>query len=381
MNKFIVLIALLAGPLVMHAQIKKATALRMAQSEVERAQAAYRSEAAAAWQSKTIRQGDKAMKFETKVFGQAQPGQRSLYISLHGGGGTTPEANDKQWQNQQRLYTPGEGLYFVPRAPTNTWNLWHEDHIDDMIDQVIKSAVILEGVDPNRVYLLGYSAGGDGLYQLAPRMADRFAAASMMAGHPGDASALPLRNLPFAIFMGAEDAAYDRNKHAAAWGKTLDSLQSADPQAYLHKVEIYQGLGHWMNRKDTVALAWMAGFKRTALPSKVIWVQDDRRHQQFYWLGATAAAKTGDKAVVSLDRKGNAIELDENTFATLHIYLNDDMLDLDKLITLRSNGKTLFRGKLKRSANLIKSSAERRLDASQVYSAGLQVAGGSAKPL
>ena len=42
------------------------------------------------------------------------------------------------------------------------------------------TAIVFEDVDPNRVYLLGYSAGGDGVYQLAPRMADRFAAASMM---------------------------------------------------------------------------------------------------------------------------------------------------------------------------------------------------------
>ena len=45
-------------------------------------------------------------------------------------------------------------------------------------------AVINEDVNPNKVYLLGYSAGGDGVYQLAPRMADRWAAAAMMADSP-----------------------------------------------------------------------------------------------------------------------------------------------------------------------------------------------------
>ena len=75
--------------------------------------------------------------------------------------------------------------------------------------------MLLAGANPDKVYLMGYSAGGDGVYQLAPRMADRFAAASMMAGHPGNASPLGLRNLPFAIFSGADDAAYNRNKVAA----------------------------------------------------------------------------------------------------------------------------------------------------------------------
>ena len=52
------------------------------------------------------------------------------------------------------------------------------------------------------LYVLGYSAGGDGVYQLAPRLADRWAAAGMMAGNPNDASPLNLRNLGFALHVG-----------------------------------------------------------------------------------------------------------------------------------------------------------------------------------
>ena len=72
-------------------------------------------------------------------------------------------------------------------------------------------------VNPNKIFLLGYSAGGDGVYQLAPRMADRFAAASMSAGHPNDASPLGLRNIGFSIHMGNNDSAYNRNLVAEEW--------------------------------------------------------------------------------------------------------------------------------------------------------------------
>jgi predicted peptidase len=61
------------------------------------------------------------------------------------------------------------------------------------------------------VYILGYSAGGDGIYYLGPRLADYLAAASMMAGHPNNASPLNLRNIGFSIYMGENDSAYDRN--------------------------------------------------------------------------------------------------------------------------------------------------------------------------
>ena len=130
---------------------------------------------------------------------------RSLWISLHGGGGAPKRVNDQQWENQKKLYTVDEGIYLAPRAPTNTWNLWHEAHIDRLFARLIEDLIVLEDVNPDRVYVLGYSAGGDGVYQLAPRMADRWAAAAMMAGHPNGVSLLSLRNVPFALQVGGND--------------------------------------------------------------------------------------------------------------------------------------------------------------------------------
>jgi hypothetical protein len=63
--------------------------------------------------------------------------------------------DDGQWENQKRLYKLDEGLYVAPRAPTNTWNLWHEAHIDRLFARLIEDFVVLEGVDPDRVYVLG----------------------------------------------------------------------------------------------------------------------------------------------------------------------------------------------------------------------------------
>ena len=67
-----------------------------------------------------------------------------------------------------------EGIYVAPRGPTDTWNLWHQRHVDELLQRLISNMVVFHQVDPNRVFLLGYSAGGDGVYQLAPRMADRW---------------------------------------------------------------------------------------------------------------------------------------------------------------------------------------------------------------
>ncbi|MSR69194.1 MAG: polyhydroxyalkanoate depolymerase, partial [Phycisphaerales bacterium] len=136
-----------------------------------------------------------------KAYGDKPKSGHSLFISMHGGGGAPPEVNTQQWENQKRLYEPKEGIYVAPRAPTDTWNLWHQAHIDPLFTRLIEDMIIVEGIDPNRVYIMGYSAGGDGVYQLAPRMADQLAAAAMMAGHPNETKPDSLRNLPFALHV------------------------------------------------------------------------------------------------------------------------------------------------------------------------------------
>ena len=184
------------------------------------------------WGQKAITIGAHTLKFLDRHFGAKPKDGWNLYLSLHGGGNAPAGLNDRQWQNQIRLYQPKDSLYIAPRAPTNNWDLWHEAHIDALFDRLLEDAFVLGEVNPNRVYIMGYSAGGDGVYQLAPRMADRWAAASMMAGHPNDASPLGLRNIGFTIHVGALDDGFNRNKVAVEWGQKLDLLQQADPAGY-----------------------------------------------------------------------------------------------------------------------------------------------------
>ncbi len=316
--------------------------------------------------------GDKSMRLLSRDFGTPPPGGRSLWISMHGGGGAPEEVNDQQWKNQIRLYQPAEGLYIAPRAPTNTWNLWHESHIDDFFDRLIENCVMLAGVNPDKVYLMGYSAGGDGVYQLAPRLADRLAAASMMAGHPGDASPLGLYNLPFAIFCGGEDAAYNRNKIAAEWGDKLDSLTKQHPGAYPHRVTIYPDLGHWMNGKDAEVVPWMAACTRDPWPKTVVWCQSTRLHDRFYWLSLPAgSAKPGLTIRGNVMNQQITIDAPEGTKVILR--LHDRLINLDQTVKVLLNGKRVYEGKVKRQASAVVKSLEQRADPSSAATALLEI--------
>jgi poly(3-hydroxybutyrate) depolymerase len=320
-----------------------------------------------------IKLGDLEMPFAYKVFGEKPKEGRSLFISMHGGGGAPARVNDQQYENQKGLYSPEEGVYLAPRAPSNTWDLWHQSHIDGFFERLIEDMVAFEGVDRDRVYLMGYSAGGDGVYQVAPRMADRFAAASMMAGHPNESSPLGLRNLPFALHVGANDSAYNRNKIAREYGDKLDELRKGDPTGYEHLVEIHPGRAHWMNREDASAVPWMAKFRRDPTPKKVVWHQDDVTHDQFYWLAVPAgAAKARSTVVASIEGQEIRIEKAEGV-DKLIIRLDDRLVDLDKPIKVTSGGKTLFEGLVSRTIHDLKETLQGPGDPKLAFPADIAV--------
>lgn len=319
-----------------------------------------------------LRAGDHVMPFSYKVFGDLPKEGRSLFISMHGGGGAPARVNDQQWENQKGLYQPKEGVYLTPRAPTNTWNLWHQDHIDGMFRRLIENMVLFESVNPDKVYLMGYSAGGDGVYQLAPRMADSFAAASMMAGHPNETSPIGLRNLPFALFMGGKDTAYQRNTIASEWKEKLEALQEQDPGGYTHWVKIFPEYGHWMQKEDAVALDWMQAYRRVKYPQKIVWKQDDVMHQRFYWLKASPEAFEPRGEVV-VRQEGQTIIIERMQVTSLTFRFNDQMLDLDQEVTIRDGDRELHRGKIQRSLGVLIGSLLERGDPSYLFAAALTV--------
>lgn len=317
-------------------------------------QAIMKKEYGQQWDNRVLNYNSKRMPFYYQIFGEAPADGRSLFISLHGGGGTTADVNDQQYENQKHLYDSMmsnlEGIYLAARAPTNTWNLWHQNHIDDFFNVLIQLAVIKENVNPDKVYLMGYSAGGDGVYQLAPRMADRWAAASMMAGHPNETSPLGLKNIPFAIHMGALDGAYKRNEIAQKWKVVLDSLENNAPGTYIHQVQLHDGLGHWMELNDAVALPWIKKYKRNPIPQQVLWKQDDRHHNSFYWIGTPEdQIKKGGEIVANYNPKENEIDIISNYSDKITLYIKDKMLDLDTPITIKYQGETIYHKKLNRS--------------------------------
>ena len=321
-----------------------------------------------------LKTGKHAMPFFLTTFGKEPQDGWSLWISMHGGGGAPKFVNDQQWENQKHLYRLQEGIYVTPRAPTDNWNLWHEAHIDVLFDRLIEDLIVLKHVDPNRVYIMGYSAGGDGVYQLAPRMADRWAAAAMMAGHPNDASWLGLRNVAFAIQVGELDAGYNRNKVARQWIEKLDELQRADPKGYVHYGKIHKGKSHWMDRQDAQVLPWMAAIKRNPVPDRVVWKQSNVTHDRLYWLAMPKDVPAVPGAGVAAERQGQTITIQSaEKVERLLIRLDDRMLDLDRPVRIVYRGQVLFEGRAPRTIAALIHTLDGRGDPQLMFDAEVEI--------
>ena len=319
-----------------------------------------KKERAAELEKKELADGTLTMPFFTKTFGEKPATGRSLWISMHGGGGAPAKVNDGQYENQKKLYQLAEGIYLVPRAPTNTWNLWHEGHIDRMFARLVEDFVALEGVNPDKVYILGYSAGGDGVYQMAPRMADWWAGAAMMAGHPNGVPLLSVRNVPFALQVGAKDNAYNRAKIGAEYGEQLAKLRKEDPKGYENFVRIREGKGHWMNLEDKEALPWLAKFDRNPVPDRVVWKQTGTPHDRSYWLAVPKGKAKGGSLVVA-ERAANKITITKaEDVERLVIRLDDRMIPFQGPVVVEQAGKILHSAPVTRTiATLAKTLADR----------------------
>ena len=224
--------------------------------------------------------------------------------------------------------------------------------------------IAFHNVDPNKIYIMGRSAGGDGIYQLAPRMADRFAAAAMSAGHPNDSSPLGLRNTAFTIHMGENDSLYNRNDMAVKWGNDLRKLNEEDPEGYRYYIKIHKNKGHWMDNLEASALDWMSDFIRNPYPSKVVWKQGNVLHKRFYWL-RNEDPSFGDLIECNIDDQ--IITVLSSSSSKITIQLNDDLVDMDREITVNYLGRQLFKGFVYRDIDIIERSIREYGDPKSVY--------------
>jgi hypothetical protein len=117
----------------------------------------------------------------------------------------------------------------------------------------------------------------------------------------------------------------------------------------------------------------MAKFTRNAVPEKVVWKQTGYAHDRSYWLAVPdGEGKVGSLVIAT--RNGQTVEINavENV-AKLLIRFDDRMADLDKPVTVKRNGKTLFAGPLPRTIGVMLKTLASRGDPKLIFDAEVEV--------
>ena len=311
--------------------------------------------------------GEATMRYTVQVIGDMPENGYPLYIAMHGGGsGDTPEVNDEQWDEMKDYYSAALdcGVYVAVRGVRDTWDTHFNPESYPLYDRLIRYMILTQNVNPNRVYLEGFSAGGDGVYAIANRMTDRFAAANMSSGHPNGISMVNLYNMPIQLQAGEFDDEYDRNRVTAEYGLKLDALQ-AEYGGYEHRTLIHYDCGHnyedyepthipvmadvaaWLNDGDRTTVDvdsfppdYMDDFIRDPYPTSIIWDlstrADTRETETFYYMSAPYTTNEGMIKVASAGDNAFAIEA-EDVNGEFSIMLNEYMVDFSRPVTFIIN--------------------------------------------
>ncbi len=266
-----------------------------------------------------------------------------LFIAMHGGGGAPKQVNDSQWEVMKRYYKDhaeaGGYLYLALRAPNDTWNGFYDVYVYPLIENLVRQFLLWGDVDPNKVFLMGYSHGGYGAFAIGPKIPDRFAAIHASASAPtdGETTGKTLRNTIFSYMVGDKDTAYGRYERCVKFNEQIETLRGDRKDIYPVTFQLIKGNGH-TGLPDRDKIKDMYAAIRNPVPRELTWLMTDKVVRSFFWLRTTAPGK---KQEIDATCRDNALTVTTTTNVTAAaVMLDSRLVDFSKPITLGLNGKT-----------------------------------------
>jgi predicted esterase len=299
--------------------------------------------------------------YTVKAVGRKPAQGWPLFIAMHGGGNAPKRLNDSQWAVMQRYYrdqssVPGY-LYVALRAPNDTWNGFYDDYVYPLVANLIRQFVLFAEVDPNKVFIMGYSHGGYGAFAIGPKMPDRFAAVHASAAAPtdGETSAKTLRTTPFTYMIGEKDSAYGRLERCKAFDEKIRKLRGARTDIYPVSMEFKAGFGHGgLPDRDKIKDLYPA--IRNPVPAEISWEMTDRVIRDFYWIRVAEPGKGGELTAVC---RNNTITVTSTNVTAASLLLDGRLVDFRKPVRVELNGRLTTRKPRPSLATLCETMLER----------------------
>lgn len=280
--------------------------------------------------------------YTVKTVGTRPTNGWALFIAMHGGGGAPKEVNDSQWKIMQRYYKDhpeaGGYIYVAPRAPNDTWNGFYDDYVYPLIANLIHEFLLFGDVDPDKVFIMGYSHGGYGAFAIGPKEPDLFAAIHASAGAPtdGETTGVTLRNTIFTCMVGEKDTAYGRIERDRKFQDAIAKLRGDRTDIYPVRVDVIPNNGH-TGLPDRDKIKEMYPAVRNPVPRELTWLMTDGVIKDFFWLRTDSPAK---KSEIDATCKNNHLTVTTSNVTSATVLMDSRLVDFSKPVILEFNGKT-----------------------------------------
>jgi hypothetical protein len=288
---------------------------------------------------KQVRYDKHLSPYTLKQVGTKPPGGWPLFIAMHGGGGVPKEINDSQWRHMQIYYrdqkTPPGYLYLALRAPNDVWNGFYDEYVPPLVTNLIRQFLLFGDVDPDHVYLMGYSHGGYGAFFIGPKIPDRFAAVHASASAPTDGTISPqsLRNTRFTFMIGGKDTMYGRRERCEKFNAEIQKLKAKDKDDFPVEMELKEGFGHG-GLPDRDKIKDLAAYTRNPVPRHLTWDLTDGVIKDFFWLSVARPEKG-----MSIDARidGNELKLLSRKVQEFDVYLDGRLVTYGQPLRVTHN--------------------------------------------
>ncbi|GJM24420.1 MAG: hypothetical protein DHS20C16_08350 [Phycisphaerae bacterium] len=305
-----------------------------------------------------------------------------LVIALHGQGG-----NGRQFIRAVNALLGEQAEAFIIAAPTEYGGMWLGASADESAEPIalIDALKHRYAIDTDRIYVLGYSLGGHASFLMATLYKDQLAAAVPLSGTCAiqmgaeclDVLLPNIHSTPVLAVYGADDqsknASTGEPAGIAVWNRYIKQ-QAAELKLPITMIEL-PGVGHGGVIPPKEALKDILSTKRAPLSKTVAHRFRYTTQARDGWLRQTqfsgkpwtsqqlivspANGETVAEAMAAMLREklgyiggtidGQTINIETHLCGRIEVLLNEDLVDLDKPITIIVDGTIRFEGVAKRN--------------------------------
>ncbi|EDY81376.1 hypothetical protein VDG1235_994 [Verrucomicrobiia bacterium DG1235] len=199
--------------------------------------------------------------------------KRPLILGLHGGGGRGSD-NTRHLVDFSNLLQTAKArscFLYLPQAKTSFWH--PANRAADIIAQIDK-AIAERNVDPQRIYITGFSMGGGGVWDLLNLYPNRFAAAIPICGISPRTGSITenLSKIPIRTFHARNDSIVSVSTTRAI---VNDLIRAND-----HLAPAYPENGDFIYRDDSLTIS----YTEYATGGHAIWNQVWNTDSLYDWL-------------------------------------------------------------------------------------------------